>query len=97
MNHFKDLGIATNKIFEGKSIDIEQVFNIPIVVLDFKIGPSKTKPGTECLTLHIELNQINHIIWTGSSVLMDDIQKVAKDQFPFMTTIVKVGKYFKFT
>ena len=97
MKNFKDFGISSTKRFEGKSIEIEQIFNIPIQVLDFSLGPSKTKPGTECLTLHILLDEVKRIIWTGSNVLIEDIKKIPLDGFPFITTIVKQGKFFKFT
>ncbi|WP_407324053.1 hypothetical protein R5O24_02920 [Tenacibaculum maritimum] len=98
MNNFKEFGIKPElKNFTGDKIPIKRVFNIPITVLDFKIEKSKHKENTKCLTLQIEYKEEKRIIFTGSTVLMQQIENVPKDKFPFTTTIVNDNEYFEFT
>lgn len=98
MNNFKDFGIKPEvTAFSGDKIKIDRILNIQITVHDFKIEDSKAKPGTKLLTLQIEKNGTKHIVFTGSKVLLQMIQKVREDRFPFQTTIVKNNEYFEFT
>ena len=98
MNNFKDFGIQTEvTFFVGRSIDIDQILNVSITVLDFKIKPSVKKSGTDYLTLQIELDNTKRVIFTGATFLIQAIKKVPKDKFPFTTTIVKTEKYYEFT
>ncbi len=98
MNRFKDFGIKPElKNFTGDKIPIKRVFNTPIKVLDFKIENSKHKENTKCLTLQIEYKEENRIIFTGSTVLIQQIESVPKDKFPFITTIINDNEYFEFT
>jgi len=67
-------------------------------VLDYKIEKSKfEKASGKCLHLQIELNQTKHVIFTGSTGLMDQIEKVPREKLPFKTTIVKENERFEFT
>lgn len=98
MNSFKDFGIkATSKTFIGDKIKVEKVLNKEIVVHDFKIEDSKVKAGTKCLYLQIELANEKRVLWTGSGVLLEMIQQVPKDRFPFKTTIQKDNDRLEFT
>lgn len=98
MNSFKDFGIrAELKSFTGDKIPIKRIFNTSIKVLDFKIENSKHKENTKCLTLQIEKDGEKRVVFTGSTVLMQEIEKVPKDKFPFETTIVNNNEYFEFT
>ena len=103
MTQFSDLKIDTDsKCFEGDSISIERVFNEPITVIDFKIKDTKIERNiekglTKCLHLSIIHKGEKRLIFTGSTGLMDVIQKIPKDSFPFTTTIKKEYKRFIFT
>ena len=98
MNNFKDFGIKPEiTAFSGDKIKINRVLNIPITVLDYKIEDSKAKPGTKLLTLHIKKEGTMHIIFTGSKVLTQMIQRVPENGFPFQTTIIKQNESFEFT
>ncbi|TSE03396.1 hypothetical protein [Aquimarina algiphila] len=98
MNNFKDFNIKPRVInFTGDKIPIKRVFNIPIQVLDYKIENSKHKENTKCLTLQIEKDNEKRIIFTGSTILIQQIESVPKDRFPFETTIVNDNEYFEFT
>ena len=98
MNNFKDFNIAPKVTsFVGEKIKVEKIFNTTINVLEFKIGPSKNNPGTELLTLQIEKGGEKRIVFTGSKVLIDQIRRVEKNQFPFTTIIKGDNDYYEFT
>ena len=98
MNTFKDFNIKPElKSFIGDKIPIKRIFNTPITVIDYKIEKSKLENGTQCLTLQIEKQNEKRVVFTGSSVLMQQIEKVSKNDFPFETTIINDNEYFEFT
>lgn len=98
MNNFKDFNIKPSlSYFIGDKISIERILNTPVLITNFKVEPSKKKPGTEYLTLQIEKNGSKHVVFVGSTILIDMINRVPQDRFPFTTIIVKEGKHFEFT
>lgn len=98
MNQFKTFGIKPIlSSFSGDKIKIDKILNMEIRILEFKIEPSKHKANTNCMTLQIEKQGTKHIIFTGSSVLMQMIKLVPKDKFPFRTTIIKESEHLEFT
>lgn len=100
MHSFKDFGIKPQvKCFEGDKIKIDRILNKQILVEEYKIDESKFKDkGTgKLLTLQIFTDNSKRVLFTGSSTLIEMIQKVPKDKFPFMTTIVKENERFEFT
>jgi hypothetical protein len=100
MKSFKDFGISTtHQPFTGDKIEMFDVLNREIIVINHKIETSKypEKGNGKRLTLHIKIDDRDRIIFTGSVILQDLIQKVAADNFPFTATIVKENKAYKFT
>jgi hypothetical protein len=97
MKKFNELEIAQPvKGFTGDKIKIGRVLNKLIVVHGFKIGPSKFNNG-ECLFMQISLLGQMHVLFTGSQVLLDTIQKVPADGFPFETTIIEQDDRYLFS
>jgi hypothetical protein len=100
MKSFSDFNIIQQtKGFEGEKLKISKVLNREIIICDFKIDDSKFKEkGTgKCLQLQISVNNIKHIVFTGSSGLMDAIKQIPKEYFPFTTTIIEENDRFRFT
>lgn len=98
MFNFRDLGIkSTENTFTGKKIDMDDILNVEIVVDAFKIQDSTKKKGTMYLTLQIEKEETKRVVFTGSKNLMDLINQVPEDKFPFKTTIRKNDKRLDFT
>ncbi|MGB4775719.1 MAG: hypothetical protein WBP45_11130 [Daejeonella sp.] len=96
MKTFRDFGIkTTHQAFTGDRIKISKILNREITVHDFKIEDSKFKG--KCLYLQIQLNETKHVVFTGSTILMDVIQQVPNDGFPFKTTIIEESERFEFT
>ena len=101
MKQFKDLGIKPDiKSFTGDKIKIKKILNRQITVHDHRIENSKyaeSNRNGKCLHLQIELGGTKHVVFTGSSVLMELIERVPKSDFPFTTTIVEENEHYEFT
>lgn len=98
MNAFKDFGITiTPNTFIGDKIKINKILNIEIEVIKFKIEDSKVKSGTKLLTIQIRKKDENHVVFTGSKNLIEQINQVPKEKFPFTTTIINQNEYYEFT
>lgn len=99
---FSDYKIdTTSKAFVGTKVEIDTILNSNILVQDFRIADSKftkEKTNAKCLHLQIQIGTIQHVIFTGSVNLMDQIQQVPHPTgFPFETKIVKENKRLLFT
>jgi len=101
MNRFDQFNIKQNtKGFDGDKIKMSKILNREIVVHDFKLEDSKVfkEKGTcKCLHLQISINDVKHVVFTSASNLIDAIQQVPEDGFPFETKIVEDNERFKFT
>ena len=59
---------------------------------------SKFEKGNgKCLHLQIKYNDKQHVVFTGSGNLMEQIEQVPKDKFPFETIIEEDDKRLMFT
>jgi len=52
---------------------------------------------TQLLTLQIEKSGEKRIVFTGSTVMIDQIKRVPTDRFPFETVIKGDNDYYEFT
>lgn len=96
MKTFKSFGIKTDsQSFTGDKKKIEWILNLKIIVFAYRIAPSKYEGKR--LDLQIEIDGVKHVVFTGSEVLIDMIEKVNKEDFPFECTIVKSNRHFEFT
>lgn len=93
MKKFSDF--SKEEIFDGDKISLNDVINKEIEILGYKISESKFK-DREYMTLHISLDGEKNVIFTGSGVLMDQLNKY-KEELPFVTTIRKINKYCSLT
>lgn len=92
------MGITvTSRAFVGDSVKIERLLNREITIHHFKITDSTKKAGTMCLYLQLELDGQKRVLFTSAKALMEAIQKVPEDGFPFTATIVKQNDRFEFT
>lgn len=93
MKKFSEFGIKTSQgPFDGRKIQFSEIFNVPIIVKDYKIEESKFSGKNKSdnrLQLAIIVNSENCIAFSGSDNLMEMIQKVPRDNFPFETIIKK--------
>lgn len=77
----------------GDKKRLDEILNKEILVVDFRITNSKKKPEGKCLQIQFVLNNQVCVAFTGSVVLIDQIQS-ARDKMPFRGTIVKIDRYY---
>lgn len=76
---------------------IDSILGKEIVVTGYRIAGSKYSGNTgKCLTLQIEWNNTVYVVFTGSAVLMEQVEKY-KDEMPFLATIQKIDRFYSFT
>jgi len=81
----------------GKKKHIDDVLGKEIKIMDYRITRSNKRENTDCLRLQFvdEFGEVC-ILFTGSSVLLDQIQQY-KDKLPFNAIIIKIDKYYSFS
>ena len=58
---------------------LNDILNREIFVTDFKITKSKRKEGTECMQFQFKLDNQVCVAFTGSAVLMDQMQSAREN------------------
>lgn len=83
---------------EGDKVKIDSILNQEILITGYKIKKSKyKKEGIEqCLTVQFQIDEHKKILFTGSNVLIEQIEKYC-GEIPFLTMIKKIDKYYTFT
>jgi len=101
MNTFSQFNIKVeSQAFEGEKIKMSKILNREVVVHHFKIEDSKVfkeRGSGKCLCLQISFDQRKHVVFTGSTGLLEVIQKIPETGFPFTTTIVEENERYLFT
>lgn len=87
-----------DKHLEGPKKRIDEVLNLEVIITGFRVGKSRyanknKDPDAKYLTLQIEIDGEKFIIFTGSRVLTEQVEKYA-DKIPFLTKIVKIDQYY---
>lgn len=96
MKRFSDF--ATDKILDGDKIKIDDVLNKEVQIINYSIKESKYSKNNsgKYLTLQVIYNDEKCVIFTGSDVLIDQIEKY-NHEIPFLSTIRKINRYFSLT
>lgn len=94
LKRFSEIADTEDIMLQGDKVKIEDILDKEILIKDCWIGKSKFKDG-EMLKLQFELDGKNHIVFTGSSVLIDQTNKY-KDKLPFLAEINKIDKFYTF-
>lgn len=86
------------KRLDGDKIKITDVLDHRILITGFRISKSKYEKSNseDCLTLQFILNGHARVIFSGSSVLMEQLNKY-EGNIPFYTTIKKIDRYYTLT
>ena len=80
----------------GNKKRLDDILNREITVIDYRIRKSTKRDGTECLQMQFLLGTEVCVVFTGSSVLINQI-KESKDNIPFVATLVKMDRYYSFS
>jgi hypothetical protein len=85
-------------VLDGAKVKIDQILNTEILVTAYRITDSKYGNGDKgkCLTIQFSSDDQKHIVFTGSKVLIDQIEKY-KEEIPFLAAIKKIDRYYTFT
>ena len=90
----KFAAFAKNQLpMPGNKKRLDDILNREITVVDFRLRKSTKRDGTECLQMQFVLDDEVCVLFTGSSVLINQI-KEAKDNIPFVGTVVKMDRYY---
>jgi len=82
---------------DGDKIRIDDVLNKELIVAGYRIKESKyPKSGSKCLMLQVILDDRKHVLFTGSVVLLEQMEKY-QDHLPFIATIQKIDRYYTLT
>jgi len=77
----------------GDKKRLDEILNKEILVVDFRITDSKKRPDGKCLQIQFLMDGAVYVVFTGSVVLIDQMQS-ARDKLPFRGTVVKIDKYY---
>jgi len=86
------------KPLDGDKIRIEAVLDREVEIIGHAIRGSryeKNRSG-KCLCLQLEMDGRRYVLFTGSDVLIEQMQKYG-GQIPFVATIKKIDRYFILT
>lgn len=75
---------------------LDDILNREITVVDYRIRKSTKRDGTECLQMQFIMDGEVCVVFTGSSVLINQIKESA-DRIPFVTTVIKLDRYYSFS
>ena len=83
---------------DGIKAKLDDILNKEVLITGYKITDSKYKKGefARCLALQFTAGDRVSITFTGSNVLIGQIEKY-KEEVPFYTTIKKIDRYYTFT
>lgn len=93
---FSDFNDGEDLFFSGEKIKIDDVTGKEIIIKSFKVEKSKYGEDKKVLTIQYVLNGETYISFTGSSVLIDQLEKY-KQELPFSATIEKVNRFYTLT
>jgi len=82
----------------GDKVKLDAILNREIEITGYRVGAtrySKNQSG-KFLTIQVSLNGKTNVVFTGSDVLLRQIEKYHKE-IPFFTIIRKINRYYVFT
>ena len=94
MQHFADFAEAPN-ILDGAKVRIDDVLNQELVVTGYTVRDSRFSKNAsgKYLTLQFEIDGDRRVVFTGSDVLIGQLEKYG-DKIPFAATIKKVDRFY---
>ena len=96
MKRFADF--SEEEVLEGNKIRIDNILNNEVKITGYSIKTSrysKNESG-KYLTLQVEIDQEKFVIFTGSDVLINQMDKYG-EEVPFVATVRKIKNYFSLT
>lgn len=96
MKRFADIS-HEQVALEGVKLRLDDIINKEIEVTGFRINKTKyiKNESEKCLMLQFKLNGETSVLFTGSDVLIRQMEKYGHE-VPFLTMIKKVNRYYTF-
>ena len=94
--------VPSHAALDGSKVKIDSILNLPLVFTGWSVRDSKHKKdgSTHCLTLQFEHDGEKHVVFTGSNVLLEQVQSfesaIGDKPKIFKAKIVKIGNFYKF-
>ncbi len=90
--------ISKENILDGDKVRLDDILNEEILIIGFRIKDSRYSKNNsgKYLTLQFEYKDKKNVIFTGSDVLIDQVEKYSKE-IPFLATIRKINRYYSLT
>jgi len=78
----------------GDKVKIDSVLNHEILITGYRVNESKFKNNSpRYLTVQFMKDDSQHVIFTGSTVLINQLEKYGKG-IPFLATVRKIERYY---
>ncbi len=77
----------------GDKKRLDEILNKEILIVDFRITNSKKRQDAKCLQIQFVMDGNVYVVFTGSGVLIDQMQG-AREKMPFLGTVVKIDRYY---
>jgi hypothetical protein len=92
---FTDFAEPTETALDGFKVCINDLLGNEIEIIGYRLTPTKyiRNLPSRCLTLHIIFDGERRVVFSGSEVLIRQMERY-KEHLPFMATIRKVDKYY---
>lgn len=83
---------------DGDKVKLDAIVNREITVIGYAIKRSRYDKNNsgKFLTLQLELDGERRILFTGSDVLIEQLEQYG-DQVPFLATIKKIDRFYTLT
>ena len=80
---------------DGEKVKLDSILNLEIVITGFKVKKSKygSSNSGNCLTVQFEQDGERKIFFTGSEVLMQQLEKYG-GEIPFAATVKRIDRYY---
>ena len=94
MKRFADFNTDT-KPLDGEKMKIEEILNVEVNVIGYSIRKSKygKNASGKCLALQVEAAGERRMVFTGSDVLISQLERYG-EQIPVLATIRKIDRYY---
>ena len=94
---FNDFNVKPKlNTFQGEKVNVYEILNQNLIIWDFKIVKSKFADGSgKRLDLQIEIDGVKRVIFCGSIVLMDLLERIGHENLPFEARIIRKDKHYE--
>lgn len=92
VKRFSDFAEKNDARLDGEKMKLADIVGKEILVKGFSLAKSKHYSG-EYATLQFELENAKHVVFLSSKIIIEQLQKY-ESQLPYLTTVVKIGKYY---